>query len=74
MLDPGEAIMFNNCAILHKRTAFEDHAEPGRKRHLMRLWPVDWDGRRTVDAVKIHKGPGGIPRQEGRTPYYADRR
>ena len=68
MLDPGDAIMFNNCAILHKRTGFEDHAEPGRKRHLMRLWLVDWDGRRTVDAVKIHKGPDGIPRQEGRTP------
>ncbi len=74
MLDPGDAILFNNCAILHKRTAFEDHAKPGRERHLMRLWLVDWDGRRTVDAVKVHKGQGGIPRQEGRTPYYADRR
>ncbi len=74
MLDPGDAILFDNCAILHKRTAFEDHADPDLKRHLMRLWLMDWDGRRTVDAVRVHKGPGGIPRQEGRTPYYADRR
>ena len=38
MLEPGETIFFNNCTMLHNRTAFEDHPEPERKRHLLRLW------------------------------------
>src|SRR5262249_20280079 len=37
-LEPGEAIFFNNCTMLHNRTAFEDHPDPARKRHLLRLW------------------------------------
>ena len=73
-LEPGEATLFNNCHILHKRTAFEDHAEPALKRHLMRLWLMDWVGRPTVDAVNAHKGPGGIRAQAGRVPYYANRK
>ena len=28
----------NNRWILHNRTAFEDHPEPERRRHLVRLW------------------------------------
>jgi hypothetical protein len=24
--------------VLHSRTAFEDHAEPERRRNLLRLW------------------------------------
>ena len=72
-LEPGEAILFNNCVILHKRTAFEDHTEPDRKRHLMRLWLMDWVGRPTDSAVGVHKGPGGIRPQEGRMPYYTNR-
>jgi len=24
LLEPGEAVLFNNCAVLHRRTAFED--------------------------------------------------
>ena len=39
--------LFDNCAVLHNRTAFEDHDEPHLKRHLMRLWLMDWDGRPT---------------------------
>ena len=73
-LEPGEAILFDNCTILHKRSAFEDHADPERKRHLMRLWLMDHAGRPTDDAVHVHKGPGGIRPQEGRTPYYANRK
>lgn len=73
-LEPGEATLFNNCHILHRRSAFEDHADPARKRHLMRLWLMDWAGRPTVDAVGAHKGPGGILPQAGRVPYYANRR
>ena len=55
------------------RTAFEDHDEPHRKRHLMRLWLMDWDGRPTVEGVRYHKGEGGITPQRDREPYYAKR-
>ena len=58
-LERGEAALFNNCAVLHNRTAFEDHDEPHLKRHLMRLWLMDWDGRPTVEGVRYHKGEGG---------------
>jgi Taurine catabolism dioxygenase TauD, TfdA family len=38
MLEPGEIMLINNLTCLHARTEFEDHAEPERKRHLVRLW------------------------------------
>ena len=72
-LERGEAALFNNCAVLHNRTAFEDHDEPHRKRHLMRLWLMDWDGRPTVEGVRYHKGEGGIAPQGDKEPYYAKR-
>ena len=59
-LERGEAALFNNCAVLHNRTAFEDHDEPNLKRHLMRLWLMDWDGRPTIEGVQYHKDDGGI--------------
>ena len=68
-LERGEAALFNNCAVLHNRTAFEDHDEP----HLMRLWLMDWDGRPTVEGVRYHKGEGGIAPQRDKEPYYAKR-
>jgi alpha-ketoglutarate-dependent taurine dioxygenase len=34
----GDLFFFNNRWLLHNRTAFEDHAEPQRRRHLVRLW------------------------------------
>ena len=48
---------------LHNRTAFEDHDEPHLKRHLMRLWLMDWDGRPTVEGVRYHKGEGELCRR-----------
>ena len=68
-LERGEAALFNNCAVLHNRTAFEDHDE----QHLMRLWLTDWDGRPTVEGVRYHKGEGGIVPQQDKEPYYAKR-
>lgn len=35
---PGDILVANNYDILHCRTAFEDHEDPGRSRHMMRLW------------------------------------
>jgi alpha-ketoglutarate-dependent taurine dioxygenase len=37
-LKPGDMFFVNNRWILHNRTAFEDHPEAARRRHLVRLW------------------------------------
>jgi alpha-ketoglutarate-dependent taurine dioxygenase len=37
-LRPGDMYFLNNRWLLHNRTAFEDHPEPERRRHLVRLW------------------------------------
>ena len=37
-LQRGEAILVDNYTILHARTAFEDHPDPGRHRHFLRIW------------------------------------
>jgi hypothetical protein len=68
-LEPGEAIFFNNCTMLHNRTAFEDHPDPARRRHLLRLWLM-LDGRRPLaPAVHAYKGTEGIVASE-RSTYY----
>ncbi|MDA0996992.1 MAG: TauD/TfdA family dioxygenase [Proteobacteria bacterium] len=74
LLERGEAAIFNNCWTVHRRTAFDDNPDPLLKRHLLRLWLNGWDSRIAVDAVDIHKGADGIPRQQGKTTYYAKRR
>jgi alpha-ketoglutarate-dependent taurine dioxygenase len=38
MLRPGEMLFANNRWLLHNRTGFEDHEEPAKKRHYVRLW------------------------------------
>jgi hypothetical protein len=35
---PGDLQFCNNHVAMHARTAFEDFAEPERRRHLLRLW------------------------------------
>jgi alpha-ketoglutarate-dependent taurine dioxygenase len=37
-LEPGQMLFVNNRWILHNRTTFEDHPEPERRRHYVRLW------------------------------------
>ncbi|MBO0735341.1 MAG: TauD/TfdA family dioxygenase [Alphaproteobacteria bacterium] len=44
-LEPGQIQFVHNRALGHSRTAFVDHADPDRKRHLVRLWLRD-HGRR----------------------------
>ena len=34
----GDMYFLNNRWLLHNRTAFVDHPEPERRRHLVRLW------------------------------------
>jgi hypothetical protein len=44
--EPGDVQFLNNFVTLHSRRAYEDWPEPQRKRHLLRLWLADPDGRR----------------------------
>jgi len=37
-LEQGDLQLLNSYVTLHSRTPFEDHDEPDRKRHLLRLW------------------------------------
>jgi hypothetical protein len=37
-LEPGDMQFVYNHAMLHDRTGFRDWPEPGKKRHLLRLW------------------------------------
>lgn len=61
---PGDVQLLNNARILHAREAYEDHAEPGRRRHLLRLW-LAAHRFTAVDDLLL----GGIPlRQPADTP------
>ena len=57
MFEPGDMQFLNNHLTLHTRTAFEDHPEPERKRHLLRLW------------MSL---PNGRPLAEGFRPFFKD--
>ena len=35
---PGDIQLLNNAKILHSRESYEDHDDPARRRHLLRLW------------------------------------
>jgi len=39
--EAGDVQFLNNWVMLHTRRAYEDWPEPGRKRHLLRLWLSD---------------------------------
>jgi hypothetical protein len=36
--EPGDVQLLSNHVVLHARTAYEDDPDPGRGRHLLRLW------------------------------------
>jgi hypothetical protein len=70
-LEKGDAIFFNNCTMLHSRTAFEDDPAGGPQRHLLRLWLM-LDGRRPLaPAVHAYKGTRGIVGQGAHSTYYS---
>jgi hypothetical protein len=46
---PGEIQFVDNRTLGHSRTEFEDHPEPERRRHLVRLWLRD-HGRRAYSG------------------------
>lgn len=42
---PGDMQFISNDKTFHSRTAYEDHDDPARKRHLLRLWLALHGGR-----------------------------
>lgn len=64
---PGDIQLLSNYAVLHSRAAYEDEADPARKRFLLRLW-LDDDWFAYVDAAEprmrrdlIRYGNLGLP-------------
>jgi len=53
---PGDIQFLHNHQILHARTAYEDFADPKRKRHLLRLWLSARNGRPLPDAFAERYG------------------
>ncbi|MBK8939114.1 MAG: TauD/TfdA family dioxygenase [Polyangiaceae bacterium] len=49
-LAPGDVQLLSNHTVLHSRSAYEDHAEPEKKRHLLRLW-LSFDRPRSLRAL-----------------------
>jgi len=57
----GDIQLLKNSVILHARTNYEDHDEPQRKRHLLRLWlTAHADFRDGSELLR-----SGIPVKEG---------
>jgi hypothetical protein len=62
--DAGDIQLVNNLTTMHSRTAFEDYAEPERKRHLLRLWlavPGGWPLPKLYYDRYRATTPGGRP-------------
>lgn len=62
----GDIQLLNNHIMLHARTAYVDHDEPERKRHLLRMWIAVADARRrpladALDSRYEWVRRGGIP-------------
>jgi hypothetical protein len=65
---PGDVQWLLNYAALHSRTSFEDHPEPERRRHLLRLWLKRDVGRPLAPQFGKHvviMGEPSTPAQPG---------
>ncbi len=62
----GDIQLINNHIMLHAREAYVDHDEPGRERHLLRMWIAVDDAQRRPLAPAVEQRyrwvrEGGIP-------------
>lgn len=62
----GDVQLLNNHVTMHARDAYEDCQEPGRQRHLLRMWIAVSDARRRPLAAALTSRyrwvrEGGIP-------------
>lgn len=53
---PGDILFLNNWVTLHRRTEFEDHVEPEKRRHLLRVWLSVPNSRPLAPAFKANYG------------------
>jgi hypothetical protein len=53
---PGDIQWLNNAVMLHAREAYDDHDDPARRRHLLRLWLAAHDFTAVDDTLRA-----GIP-------------
>lgn len=66
IFQPGDIQLLNNHVMLHARTGYVDHADPARRRHLLRMWVAYQHGRRRplspllAERVELVR-TGGIP-------------
>jgi len=72
-LQPGDIQLVHNHTIFHDRTAFEDHPEPRRKRHLLRLWLAPSEARSLPEVFaerfgSVEPGMRGGVSVEGASP------
>ena len=58
MLEPGEAVFYNNYFVMHARAAFTDDKPNGRARHLLRLWLYTENGRFVDPDIELFDYPG----------------
>jgi Taurine catabolism dioxygenase TauD, TfdA family len=65
ILEPGDMQFLHNHQILHARTAYEDHVEPERKRHLLRLWLSPPNGRPLPEVFAERYGSVNVGRRGG---------
>ena len=79
-LERGDMQFVHNHTLLHDRTAFEDHPEPARRRHLLRLW-LSPESARPLPPVFAQRygsvvpgASGGVRRRGGRGRDAAPRR
>lgn len=77
---PGDIQLVNNHVLFHDRTAFEDWAEPARRRHLLRLWlaPSEAQALPAVFAERFGsvtpglRGGVTVPRERWSAPLEAE--
>jgi hypothetical protein len=76
MFEPGDLQFINNHIAYHSRTAFEDHPEPDRHRHLLRMWLSVPNSRAlSPDMATIYRDVsagavrGGFPSRTGTHVY-----
>jgi hypothetical protein len=72
----GDIQLINNHVMLHAREAFVDHDEPGRERHLLRMWIAVDDAHRRPLAPALAARyrvveTGGIPFNAAHVPAHA---
>ncbi len=61
-LEPGDIQFVSNHTVLHSRTEYEDHPEPERKRHLLRLWLALHNGRELDPSFRSGRPRAGHAR------------